>query len=90
MDWAFLEDWGGATLRSLGSIPYGDHRSYAALDGSQTGRDLGRLRVPIPFLSSRLATASPAAWKSPPRSSADPRAANGSKPTNAPPATARR
>ncbi len=53
VDWAFLENVGGATLRSLGSIPYGDRRSYSALDSTQNARDLGRLMGanPIPIVA---------------------------------------
>ena len=53
MDWAFLEPGGGATLRSLRSIPYGDHRSYAALGATQAARDLGRVMGanPIPIVA---------------------------------------
>jgi methylated-DNA-[protein]-cysteine S-methyltransferase len=53
VDWSFLEDLGGATLRSLGSIPYGDHRSYSALESTQNARDLGQLMGanPIPIVA---------------------------------------
>jgi methylated-DNA-[protein]-cysteine S-methyltransferase len=53
VDWGFLEDLGGATLRSLGSIPYGDHRSYSTLDSTQNARDMGHLMGanPIPIVA---------------------------------------
>jgi methylated-DNA-[protein]-cysteine S-methyltransferase len=53
VDWTFLENLGGATLRSLGSIPYGDHRSYSALDSTHNARDLGQLMGanPIPVVA---------------------------------------
>ncbi len=37
----------------LGSIPYGDHRSYADLNGTETPRELGRLMGanPIPIVA---------------------------------------
>ena len=53
VDWALLDNAGGATLRSLGSIPYGDHRSYSALDSTPNTRDLGQLMGanPIPIVA---------------------------------------
>jgi methylated-DNA-[protein]-cysteine S-methyltransferase len=53
VDWAFLDELGGATLRSLDSIPHGDSRSYSALDSTRNAHDLGRLMGanPIPIVA---------------------------------------
>jgi methylated-DNA-[protein]-cysteine S-methyltransferase len=53
VDWAFLDTSGAATLRLLASIPYGEHRSYSALNSSETARQLGWLMGanPIPIIA---------------------------------------